>query len=225
MSTPNPAWKPGDKINSPVDEMISISPEEISQPEMYKLIIGSVVPRPIAFVSTCSADGRGNLAPFSFFNGVSSNPPCLVFSVAARSSTGGKDTLRNIQETGQFVVNSANAWLTEPLVYTAADYPFGVDEMQEVGLTPLPSLKVAPARVKESAVHFECVLYKLVEIGDGAPGSAHLVIGRIVHVHIDKSAYKDGKVLLERIQPLARLGGADYGLIGPKFNLPVPKIS
>ncbi|WKZ57562.1 MAG: flavin reductase family protein [Bdellovibrionota bacterium] len=225
MSSPNPNWKPGQTVKSPVSEMVTLDADKLSPPELYKLIIGAVVPRPIAFVSTCNSQGQVNLAPFSFFTGVSSNPPCLVFSVAVRPNGAGKDTLRNVQETGQFVVNSANEWLAEPLVHTAADFPYGVNEMEQAGLTPIASVKVRPPRVKESAVQFECEVYKTMPIGDGSPGSATLVVGRIVCAHVHKAAYDNGRIILQELRPVARLGGIGYCLVGNTFELPVPKIS
>lgn len=199
-----------------------IDPSQISQQEMYKLMIGAIVPRPIAFVSTVGLNGITNVAPFSFFNGISSNPPCLMISVSGKSSGEVKDTLRNIQETKQFVVNSANEWLIEPLVHCAASYPYGVSEFDKVGLTAVPSVKVTPPRVKESAVQFECELLKTVEIGDGSNGSTTVVFGRIVLVHIDKEAYESGRVNPDRLKPIARMGGIGYAKIGEIFNLPVP---
>jgi flavin reductase (DIM6/NTAB) family NADH-FMN oxidoreductase RutF len=224
MTSPNPHWKPGDKIDAPFSELTTIDPAQISQQEMYKLLTGAVVPRPIAFVSTIGKDGSTNLAPFSFFNAVASNPPCLMISVARKSTGEIKDTLRNIQETGQFVVNSANEWLIEPLVHCAATYPYGVSEFEKVGLTALPALKVKAPRVKEAAVQFECELYKSVEIGDGGPGSTVAVFGRIVLAHIDKEAYKNGRVDYSRIASIARLGGISYAKVKDLFDLPVPPI-
>ncbi|NDC37807.1 MAG: flavin reductase family protein [Proteobacteria bacterium] len=144
--------------------------------------------------------------------------------IAHKSSGEIKDTLRNIQETKQFVVNSANEWLIEPLVHCAASYPYGVSEFEKVGLTAQPSVKVAPPRVKEAAVQFECELYKLVDIGDGSPGSTVVVFGRIVLAHIDKQAYQNGRVDYSRIAPIARLGGVSYAKVKDLFDLPVPPV-
>ena len=222
MPRPNPNWQPGDKIKSPVDEMIRVDPEEIGVAERYKLLIGSIVPRPIAFVSTIDSQGQGNLAPFSFYNGVSSSPPCVVFSVSRKPDGSKKDTLLNIEQTKQFVINSANMWLAEPLVQCGANYPHGVDEMQLSGLTAVAAERVKPARVKESAISMECELYQLVEIGDGSPGSACLVIGRIILFHVAKQVYQLGKIDLSQLQPLSRLGGFAYGETSVAFELKVP---
>ena len=224
--SPRPDWKPGDRIASPVESWESIDPTEVDAHTMYKLIIGSVVPRPIAFVSTCSANGVGNLAPYSFFNGLSSNPPCVMISVGV-SREGGqqKDTLRNILETKEFVVNSANEWMIEAVVHCAANYPYGVDEMKKVGLTPLPSQRVNPSRVKEAAVQLECRLYDTMQIGDGSPGSSTVVVGEIVMAHVFSDAYLQGRIDFDKIKSVARLGGFGYGKVTDLFDIPVPRVS
>lgn len=212
----NPSWP------SPVQEMTSLDPDQIGPKSTYKFLIGAIVPRPIAFISTVSPEGIGNLAPFSFFNGVSSNPPAVMVAITRMSGGRKKDTLRNIEATGQFVVNSVNEWIVEPMNACSAEYPYGVDEMQKVGLTALPSLKVRPLRVKESAIQMECELYKTLEVGEGAEGSSTIVVGRIVMMHVDSAAYKDGKVSLESIRPISRLAGLDYGRTSGVFSLTRP---
>lgn len=224
MKSPNPNWKPGDKLSSPVNETIQVDPNSIDKREMYKVLIGSVVPRPIAFVSTVNSQGQVNLAPFSFFNAVSSNPPTLVFSVSRKPDGTKKDTLRNIEETKQFVVNSANEWLLEPLVHSAGAFPYGVDEMAKIGLTPQASVKVKPPRVKEAAVQMECELYDLLQIGDGSPGSSSLIIGKIVLFHVYKSAYQNGRIALDVLKPIGRLGGTGYASLGNIYEIPIPEI-
>ena len=217
-------WSPGTKIESPVNEMVEVRPDEVDPVTMYKLLIGAIVPRPIAFVSTIDKEGRGNLAPFSFFNGVCSNPPSLMISIARNSDGTKKDTLRNIEETGQFVVNSANRWLIDPLVHSAGAFPHGVDEMAVTGLTPLPSVCVKPPRVKESSVQFECETLNLVGVGDGSPGSSTVVIGKIIRAHIAKECYRDGRIDVEILSPVGRLGGINYCTPGDIFGMPIPKV-
>ena len=119
MTSPNPGWKPGDKIAYDPGSYQSLDPRELSVAERYKLLIGSVIPRPIAFISTINEKGEGNLAPFSFFNGVSSNPLCLSVSFSRRADGSKKDTLINIEKNGEFVVNSAHGWFAEALVHCA----------------------------------------------------------------------------------------------------------
>jgi len=223
MKNPNPNWKPGDPIKSPVQDMISLDPTQIGSPSTYKLMIGMIVPRPIAFISTVSPEGVGNLAPFSFFNGVSSNPPAVMIAITRKKGGEKKDTLRNIEATRQFVVNSVNEWIVEPMNQCSANYPYGVDEMEKVGLTPLPSQRVKPPRVKESAIHLECELYDTLEVGDGSEGSSTIVVGKIVMVHVHTPAYKDGKIILEVLKPISRLAGASYGHTTGVFDLPRPK--
>jgi flavin reductase (DIM6/NTAB) family NADH-FMN oxidoreductase RutF len=204
-------------------KIVSVDFDSIPSSLRYKIMIGAIVPRPIAFVSTISGAGVGNVAPFSFFNGVSSEPPCLVFSVTRKSNGDKKDTLRNIEETRGFVVNTVSEWMADPMNQSAAEYPYGVDEMEKVGLTPLPSTRVKAPRVKEAAVQMECVLHQTVEIGEG-PGSSTLVIGKIVAVHLHDNVYKDGKIDIHSLKPVARLAGASYGRLGEIFDLPRPKL-
>ncbi|MBX7142896.1 MAG: flavin reductase family protein [Oligoflexia bacterium] len=224
MPSPNPNWQPGTKVQAPPGNFVDIDFAKLSQVDAYKLLIGGVIPRPIAFVSTISASGVGNLAPFSFFNAVSSDPPCLMLAMSKKSSGELKDTLRNILETKQFVVNSANEWLIEPLVYCAAEYPHGVDEMKLVGLSPVSSNKVRPARVAEAALQFECELYKTVEIGDGGPGSTTIVFGKIVFAHAHEGVYQGGKIVATEYRPVGRLGGFNYAKLGEIFSIPVPEV-
>lgn len=212
------------EIRSPVSEMVSLDFAGMAPTPIYKLLIGAVVPRPIAFISTLSPDGVGNLAPFSFFNGVSSDPPCLMIAITRNSDGGKKDTLRNVEATGQFVVNTVADWMAEPMNQCSANYPYGVDEMKEVGLTPLASMKVKPPRVKESPIHMECELYKTLEVGEAKVGASTIVVGKIVAMHIHKPAYYDGKIKISEIRPLSRLAGASYGLTEGIFDLPRPKV-
>lgn len=191
--------------------------------DIYKLMIGAIVPRPIAFVSTVSQAGQGNLAPFSYFNAVSSNPPCIAFSITRKNDGSKKDTLINIEETGQFVVNSVAEWMAEPMNHCSAEYPYGVDEMKKAGLTPVPSVRVKPPRVQESPIHMECEVYRLVEIGEAKLGAATLVIGQILMMHVLEKAYSDGKILIDEIKPLSRLAGLSYGKTREVFSLPRPK--
>jgi flavin reductase (DIM6/NTAB) family NADH-FMN oxidoreductase RutF len=217
-------WKPGDAIASPVDRMISLDLTTMASTPAYKLLIGAIVPRPIAFVSTVSPEGVGNLAPFSFFNGVSSVPPAIMIAITRRNDGSKKDTLRNIEATRQFVVNSVAEWLVEPMNHCSADYPYGVDEMRKVGLTPLPSLRVKPPRVKESPIQMECELYDTMEVGPGVVGSSTIVVGKILQMHVHEPAYDNGRLRLEAIQPISRLAGASYGRTTETFDLARPKV-
>ena len=223
MRIPNPNWKPGDPLLSPVREMISVDPIQIGVKETYKLLIGAIVPRPIAFISTVSEKGIGNLAPFSFFNGVSSNPPALMIAITRKKDGTKKDTLRNIEATRQFVVNSVSEWIAEPMNLCSAEYPYGVDEMAKVGLTPIPSIRVRPPRIKEAALHFECELYDSMEVGDGGEGSSTLIVGKILMIHAHAAAFQNGKLILDELKPISRLSGTSYGHTSEVFDLPRPK--
>ena len=186
-------------------------PTKIPFQETHKLMIGSIVPRPIAFVSTRSKDGKNNVAPFSYFNGVCSKPPTIMFAPARRGWDGEeKDTLINIRDTEEFVVNIVSEPFAEKMVQCSTDFDSDVDEFGMSGLTPVTSQKVAPPRVGESKVSFECKLNQIVEIGDGTAGSGFVVIGSIVLFHIDDDVYDNGRILLDKLQPLGRLAGNWY---------------
>lgn len=218
----NPSWKPGEAIEVPVNETVEIDPSTLPVKEVYKLLIGGIIPRPIAFVSTTSPEGVINAAPFSFFNGVCSNPPTLMVSIARKPDGTKKDTLRNIEATGEFVVNGANEYIAAALTHCGAAYPYGVSEVSKAGLTTLPSQKVKPPRIRESFIQFECKLDREIEIGDGGPGSSTLVLGRIELVHIEKAAYSNGRIDPSVLHPLARLGGFNFSTIGEIVPIPVP---
>ncbi len=177
-------------------------------------MIGSILPRPIAFVSTLSKDEVPNLAPFSYFNGVCSNPPTIVFAPSRRGYDGkSKDTLNNIRHTEEFVVNIVSEKFARQMVMCATDFDADVNEFEISGLTPVPSMKVTPPRVGESPINFECKLNQIVEVGDGSPGSGFLVIGTILLFHVDDEIYEDGHINLEKLQPIGRLAGHRYARV------------
>jgi flavin reductase (DIM6/NTAB) family NADH-FMN oxidoreductase RutF len=189
----------------------------------YKLITDVVVPRPIAFVTTLSSDGKGNLAPFSYFNAVSTEPPCLMISVTGKRDGSPKDTLRNILDTKQFVVNIATVPMAEAVHQTGVDYPHGVDEMEKVGLHPIASEAVRPPRVRECPVQIECELHHTVTLGTpGTSGATTLVIGRILRIHVADEVFDGERVDPVKLDPLARLG-LKYSGLGQVFELGRPK--
>ncbi len=197
-----------------------LDPARLTKAEFYPWMIRCIVPRPIAWVSTTSRAGVHNLAPFSFFTAISTEPPTLCFAPGRHPVTGGKkDTLVNIEETGEFVVNVVPEELAEQMNETATDYPHGMDEFKEVGLTPSPSERVKAPRVAESPVHFECERYQIVQIGPDGAGGASLVIGRIVLLHVDDSILTNGKVDYERYRAVGRLGGMDYTRMRDRFSM------
>ncbi len=204
--------------------LLSFDAKSMTPGDAYRIMIGTIVPRPIAFVSTCSPTGVGNLAPFSFFNGVASNPPSIMFAITRKPDGGKKDTLVNIEATGEFVVNFVSHALGPKMNQTSADFPYGVDEMAKVGLTPLDSLLVKPKRVLESLVHYECRLYHHFQVGKGDAGSSTIVVGEIVQFHISERVFQNGRVNLQELDPLARLAGQGYCRVTETFEMPRPKI-
>ncbi len=205
-------------------EMI-INPAEHDARNVYKLMIGSIVPRPIAFVSTISADGVLNLAPFSFFTGVSANPPTICFCPVRRASDGQrKDTLRNIQDVGEFVVNIVSEDFAAQMNACSADFPPEVNEFEISGLTPIPSDLVKPPRVKESRVQMECRLLQIVEISD-QPLGASIVIGRILRFHVDDGLFQDFRIDPDELRAIGRMGGPTYARTTDRFDMPRPTVA
>lgn len=197
-------------------------PSQLDASAIYKLLSGAVIPRPIAWVSTMSESGVGNLAPFSFFNIISEDPPQLMFS-AARTGNRNKDTLNNILATRQFVVNMVTEETVEKMNLTASLVPEEIDEFELAGLTPLPSHKVKPNRVAESPVHFECELVHHYLTEGHSNGGAALLVGRIVMMHFnDEVLMENHKINLEHYKPVARLAGANYATLGELFTVKRP---
>ena len=171
-----------------------LDPKELSLQETYKLMIGSIVPRPIAFVSTISKDGLENLAPFSYFNGICSNPPSIMFCPGRRGYDGKtKDTLNNIRDTEEFALNIVSEDFAEQMVATATDFEPDVNEFDVSGLTPEPCQEIAPPRVAEAKISYECTLNQIVPVGNEGPGGGFVIIGTIVLFHIDDDVYKIGR--------------------------------
>jgi flavin reductase (DIM6/NTAB) family NADH-FMN oxidoreductase RutF len=191
--------------------MRMIDPTQVSQLELYGLLVGIVAPRPIAFVSTMDADGTPNLAPYSFFNVFSSAPPILVFSSNRRAgSNTTKDTLNNVMTTKEVVVNVVSYDIVRQMSLTSIEYPSDVNEFEKAGFTPLPSDLVKPFRVKESPAQMECKVIDIITLGDQA-GAGHLIICEIVRIHVNESIFDpEGRVDPQRIDLVGRLGRAFY---------------
>ena len=188
--------------------------------ETHKLMIGSIVPRPIAFVSTLSKDGLENLAPFSYFNGICSNPPSIMFCPARRGYDGKtKDTLNNIRDTEEFAVNIVSEDFAEQMVSTSTDFEPEVNEFEVSGLTPEPCQKIAPPKVAEAKISFECKLNQIVPVGNEGPGGGFVVIGTIVLFHIDDDVYEDGYINLGKLRPIGRLAGNMYTRTTDKLEI------
>ncbi len=177
--------------------------------DAYKLLIGSIVPRPIGWVSTVSAAGIHNIAPFSFFNGFGANPVILGFSPMSTNVLPQKDTLANVRAVGEFVINIATEETLVQMDTTGRIYPPEIDEFEVTGLTPVPSHVVKPPRILESPINFECKVFQLVPLGEG-DGSATLVLGRAVHVHVSDRVIREGKIDPALLRPVARMGGPFY---------------
>lgn len=189
---------------------------------LYQHMIHCIVPRPIAWVSTVSAEGTTNVAPFSFFTGVGSRPPSLLFCPANDRCGESKDTLRNIQDVGDFVVNIVPFAVSEKMNASAESLPPDQSEFDVVGLTAVASKKVRAPRVAESPVQFECTKMQVLHIGEG-PGGANIVIGNIVHLHIDDSVVGvKGLVDPELLDAVGRMGGLSYCRTTTRFDLDTP---
>lgn len=187
----------------------------------YRVLTGVVVPRPIAFVSTRSADGINNLAPYSFFNAVCPDPPTVVFGSARRVEHKGKDTLRNVEETGEFVVNIVVDDIAEAMNRTSAEFPDDVDEFEIAGLTTAPSEIVKPPRVAESPVNMECRLNQVINLGDENHGHG-LVIGTIVMMHVRDDLINGHRINHHLMKPTGRLAGSMYCHTADTFDLVRP---
>ena len=188
----------------------------------YNPLKACVVPRPIGWLTTISAAGIVNLAPFSFFNLLSYDPPFVMFSAGVHEADGGKkDSVANVEATGEFVFNMTTWAQKDQMNETARIIERGVDEMAAVGLEALPSRLVRPPRVKGSPVHFECRLHQIVVLPGNKPSSIHhVVIGRVLAVHIDDAVLTaDGRVDLVKIRPIARLGYKDYASVESTFEM------
>ena len=191
---------------------MKIDPTTISPAQVYQLMIGAIVPRPIAWVATQSSSMKDNLAPFSFFNGVTASPPTLLFSAVNNRDGVKKDTVRNIEETGEFVVSVVSQSQCELMVRTSKAFEYGVSEFAECGVEREPSDRVKPFGVKNAPVIFECALEQIVVIGDG-PLAANLVIGRIVLAKVsDDILLTPGGCIIDakKLEAIGRMGGDDY---------------
>jgi flavin reductase (DIM6/NTAB) family NADH-FMN oxidoreductase RutF len=195
---------------------MKIDPKTTATGDISRLMIRTILPRPIAWVSTVSSEGVRNIAPFSFFMGITSEPPSLCFAPARRPGGAAKDTLANIEATGEFVVNVVTEELAEAMNETATDYPPEVDEFERAGLTPLASERVAAPRIAESPVHMECKLVQIVPVGTAG---VVVVIGEIVLFHIDERVLREGKVDSSLLRAVGRMGGMEYAKTQDHFIL------
>jgi flavin reductase (DIM6/NTAB) family NADH-FMN oxidoreductase RutF len=202
---------------------VIINPSEHDYRDIYKLMVGVIIPRPIAFVSTMSADGIGNLAPFSFFTGISANPPVICFSPMVRGSDGScKDTLRNIEDVKEFVVNVVSEEFAEKMNICSTEFPPEVDEFEASGLTPIPSDLVKPPRVKESQINLECRLVQIVRVS-AKPLGGSLVLGEVLRFHIDQALFDHYTIDPDKLHAIGRMGGPTYTRTTDHFDMVRPK--
>jgi flavin reductase (DIM6/NTAB) family NADH-FMN oxidoreductase RutF len=203
-----------------------IDPAENPKPAPLKFspFKALVVPRPIGWITSQSADGVLNLAPFSYFNAVCDVPPCVMYCVNGKHADGGvKDSLRNVLETKEIVCNLSTWDLRVQMNDTSAHVPRSIDEMRQAGLTAVPSLKVKPPRVAESPAHFECRLVQTVELPCATPGARHtMVIGEVIGIHLDEKLITDGRVDVRKLKPVARLGYLDFAVVEDFFTMERP---
>jgi flavin reductase (DIM6/NTAB) family NADH-FMN oxidoreductase RutF len=217
---------------------MDVIPSELVHRDLYNLLISAVVPRPIAWVSSVSASGQPNLAPFSFFNAVCAKPPLLAFApgmrlpkrsktaaVESAGAPGGepKDTLRNIRETREFVINLVTFELAEAMNLTSGDYDATVNEFELAKVTSAASSLVRPPRVAESPVSFECKLYQILDFNPGPEGGS-LVIGEIVSMHIEDRHLKEGRLDRKSLDLIGRMGGMQYARTTERFEMARPKV-
>ena len=204
-------------------EFVHVDPARISARETYALLLKCVAPRPIAFVSTMSPDGGFNLAPFSFFTAGGANPPSVVFSPTANRSGAPKDTLRNIEAIGEYVINVVTYAMREGMNETSPEYPYGVSEWDKARFTQAPCVHVRPPRVLESPLAMECRLFQVVSHGAG-PMAASYVIGEVVGFHIAQNLLDDANVDPGRVDYIARMSGDWYARANAAsmFEMPRP---
>lgn len=199
-----------------------VDPGEASSQNIYKLMVGIIVPRPIAFVSSMSTDGVRNLAPFSFFTAISANPPVVCFSPMIRGSDSSrKDTLNNIEATREFVVNIVSEDFAEKMNVTSAEYTPDVDEFEASGLTPVASDLVKPPRVGESRASMECRLVQVVHVSPKPLGGS-IVLGEVLRFHIADEIVNDYKVDPDALRAIGRMGGPTYARTTDRFNMERP---
>jgi len=195
-----------------------LDPTAVENRVLHHFLISVIVPRPIAFVSTVGANGRFNVAPFSYFNLLSSRPPLVGISINRRA-TGSKDTARKAREMGDFVVNIVDEALNAKAVEASGDWPEDVDEFALTGLTPVPSDKVKAPRVGESPVSLECRLDRILEIGN-----TDFVVGEVVWAHVRDELMRDNRVDPTLLRPVGRLGGDHFAVIRDVISLPRPRV-
>lgn len=197
---------------------------DLDRAEAYKLLSGSVIPRPIAWITTKGSAGVVNLAPYSAYNMLGTRPVSLTVSIGVTGNDVDKDTLRNIKETKEFVVNAPRPEHVEKVALSAAPFPSTVSEAEKAMLAMVPSTLVKVPRLVDAIFSLECRLYDIVVVGDGAPGTANLVIGEVLNFHVDDAVHTDGRLDFAAIEILSRVGGYYYSTLGPLVEQRVPRL-
>ena len=196
-----------------LDRPLEVGPEDWATRDFYQMMTALVVPRPIGWISTISGSGVRNLAPYSYFNLMGSDPFYVAFG-----STGVKDSLANLREVPEFVANIVSMHLLEEMNFSSGNFPRDEDEYQWAGLTPVPSAKVRPPRVGEAKAHLECEVMQIV-----TDRNTNIVLGRIVHAHVEPSVWKEGRVDARLLDPVCRLSGSGYASLGELFSVDRPE--
>ena len=204
---------PHDTPSATLGGALEVGPADWQGPAFYQLLTALVVPRPIGWISTISRSGVRNLAPYSYFNLMGSDPAYVAFG-----STGVKDSLTNLREVPEFVANIVTMHLLERMNFTSGDFPRDEDEFGWAGLTPVPAAKVRPFRVDEAKAHLECEVAHIV-----TDRNTNIVLGRIVHAHVDKSVWRNGRVDPQLLDPVCRLSGSGYATLGALVNVQRPQ--
>lgn len=198
---------------------MEIDPKQLNPSQAYDLMISIIVPRPIAFISTVSPEGLPNAAPFSFFNGISTDPPLVAIAIAQRGN-GKKGTLRNIEAGGEFVVNIVDETLAEGMNRAGGNYPPDTNKFEIAKLTPRPSVKIKPPRIGEAPVSLECRLVQVMPLPETMD---RLVIGRVVYIHLRDDLWSNGSIDPARLRAIGRLGQSNYCRIRETFTLGKPQ--
>jgi len=196
-----------------------LDPRTTPTTDVYRFIVSAVVPRPIALVSSVGADGGTNVAPFSYFNAIASDPPLVGIAISDRTGDP-KDTLRNIRDTKEFVVNVVSEAILDAMVRTAGEWPRGTSEFGLAGFTPAPSERVRPPYVAESPLQLECLLHREIPLGNSI-----LVVGEVVLARVRDEMLTDGRIDPAKLAPVGRLGGEFYAPLGPVLRRSRPKVS
>jgi flavin reductase (DIM6/NTAB) family NADH-FMN oxidoreductase RutF len=205
-----------------MNALLSIDPSNQTERDNYKFLIGSIIPRPIAFVTTVAKGGTINGAPFSYFNIASSNPPMVSLAIQ-RSGGKQKDTARNIIDMKEFVIHIVDEQNVEQINQTAANLPPDQSEIEIAKLTPIDSVKISVPGIKEAKVRMECTLEHSLELGEGDSIGCDFIIGKVVQFHIEEEIYENGRIDPKGLGAVSRLAGFNYAQIGEIFSIERPK--